>query len=701
MSQWLWILRRHRDGAISLEELLGTLEQMLTSADESQLARALHEEDDRSPLPPGAVEAVERKLYEVREKTRPQPPAMRDDGEKTQLLGNPDSTQLMQEGTGPVETWLTPVEVNAVLLGRFKLVQLIGEGGMSNVYKAIDLRKVEAGARDPHLAVKVLTVRFDDYFRSLSVMHHEASKLQTLTHPNIVRVIDCDRDGQTVFMTMEFLDGKSLKLRMPKHRVDVQMPREEAMNVISSIASALDFAHRKHIVHGDLKPGNVILTSGGEVKVIDFGIARFLRRPQDEGEPTEDWEANYASPEMHDGAEPDPRDDVYALASIAYELLVGEHPFSRAASNKARDAGMQVPVSKRLRAHELRAFEHALQFDRSKRTATAQQFLDELLGKKLRSRRNVAFVAGVAILALVAALFIGRALKSVPLAPAATIAPATPLTDGAVFRDCPTCPLMRALVPATFEQGSSDATGLAFERPAHSVTIAYPFAAGVDEVTVGEFAEFAKEYPREREGCETYDGEWKSRGDVSWRNASPQQTASFPVTCVSWQDAADYASWLSLRTGQVYRLPSASEWEYFARAGSADLPWKEPAEACANANAADASGAQRFPGWTAFACNDHYAQAAPVGSFAPNAFGLSDTLGNVFEWTQDCWRDDYSGAPADGSPVLEGNCAEREARGGSWFTTPAFVRPAYRNRFNATSRSNSLGFRLVREIKDK
>jgi formylglycine-generating enzyme required for sulfatase activity/predicted Ser/Thr protein kinase len=574
---------------------------------------------------------------------------------------------------------------------------------MSNVYKAIDLRRVEAGARDPYLAVKVLTVRFDDYFSTLSVMNHEASKLQTLTHPNIVRVIDCDRDGQTVFMTMEYLDGKSLKLRMPKNRTDVQMPREEAMRIISNIAAALEFAHRKHIVHGDLKPGNVIVTTGNEAKVIDFGIARFLRRPQDEGEPTEDWEQNfsaltppYASPEMHDGADADPRDDIYALASIAYELLAGEHPFSRMAANQARKAGKQVPASRRLRAHELRALERGLHFDRDKRTRSAQQFVDELNGKKRRSVQQVAIWSALGVLVLAAAIFAGRMLTT---SPGVALAPKAPLTEGTVFRDCPTCPLMRVLAPATFEQGTSADDALPFEKPAHTVTIAYALAAGTNEVTVGEFAEFAKEYPRERQGCETYDGDWRMHAAVNWRNAAPHQNASYPVTCLSWQDASDYAAWLSLRTGENYRLPSASEWEYLARGGTTELPWSSPTEACASANAADATAAERYPGWSAFACSDNFVEAAPVGSFAPNAFGLSDTLGNVFEWVQDCWRDDYTDAPSDGSAVIEGNCDEREARGGSWFTSPQFVRPGYRNRFEAGYRSNSLGFRLVREIK--
>ncbi len=695
MATWLRILERFRLGDTTRDELLAAVDSLLGRGyDAAALTAALHAEHARSPLPTGSLEAIEDRITIVQ----------RDDGDKTQMMDHSqDVTQLLRD-EAPADNWRTPVEVNSVLLGRFKLVQLIGEGGMSDVFKAIDLRKVEAGARDPHLAVKVLTVRFDDYFSSLSVMHHEASKLQTLTHPNIVRVNDCDRDGQTVFMTMEYLDGISLKFRMPKQQSGTGMPRDEALRVVASIGSALEFAHRKHIVHGDLKPGNVIITTAGEIKVIDFGIARFLRRTQDEEAPTEAWEGNfraftppYASPEMHDGAEADARDDIYALACVTYELLVGDHPFGGTPSVNAREAGLSVPPSKRLRAHEYRALQHGLQFDRDKRTPSAQQFLDELNGTRMRTRRVVAMWSGVAIVALAAAIFSGRMMKTAPLA---AISPA-PLTEGTMFRDCPTCPLMRVLAPATFEQGTPDGVpdALPFEQPAHTVTIAYPFAAGINEVTVGEFAEFSKEYPRERQGCATYDGEWRVRSDVSWRNATQQQNASYPVTCVSWQDAVDYAAWLSLRTGETYRLPSASEWEYLASAGSSALPWTNAAAACANANAADATAAFRFPGWKGFDCADNYVEAAPVGTFAPNAFGLTDTLGNVFEWVQDCWQADYTNALVDGSPMLDGNCNEREARGGSWFTMPAFVRPAYRNRFDAVYRSNSLGFRLVREIR--
>jgi formylglycine-generating enzyme required for sulfatase activity len=691
-------LNRPPNGAATPEELLAAVKTLLGGGKELAALTAAAPGKAAAPLPGTRVAAKKEGLS-----------ADGEHADQTQLLDRPrDATELLEHGSGPAETWRTPLDVNSVLLGRFKLVQLIGEGGMSNVYKAIDLRKVEAGVRDPHLAVKVLTVRFDEYFSSLSVMHQEASKLQTLAHPNIVRVIDCDRDGQTVFMTMEYLDGVPLKLRMPKGPDDARLPHDEALRIITGMGAALQFAHEKRIVHGDFKPGNVILTREGEVKVIDFGIARFLRK-QDEADESEEWTGSftaltppYASPEMHDGADPDPRDDIYALACIAYQLLAGEHPFGRTAANKARAARMAVPPSRRLRAHEYRALRQALHFDRARRTPNARQFLAELSGARSRALRNVGLTAAIGVLLLGAALFTGRLTgDSRPAStPQAMVAPTGPLTAGDVFRDCPTCPVMSVLAPATFEQGSPAgvAGALSFEQPQRAVTIAYPLAAGVHEITVGEFAEFAKEYPRARQGCATYDGEWRVRGEVSWRNAVAAQTASFPVTCVSWQDAADYAAWLSLRTGMKYRLPTASEWEYLARAGTQVLPWTEVADACISANAADATAAQRFPGWTTFACEDRYAETAPVGSFAANAFGLTDTLGNVFEWVQDCWREDYANAPSDGSAVLDGNCLEHEARGGSWFTAPAFVRPAYRNRFEAEHRANSLGFRLVREI---
>ncbi len=202
------------------------------------------------------------------------------------------------------------------------------------------------------------------------------------------------------------------------------------------------------------------------------------------------------------------------------------------------------------------------------------------------------------------------------------------------------------------------------------------------------------------QGCDTYDGEWKIHAENNWQNPGFAQTGSHPVTCTSWDDAHAYAGWLSAKTGHRYRLPSASEWEYAARAGGeAVTPWNpDGSDACASANVADKSAAHRYPGWEAFPCDDGYVYTAPVGSFKANRWGLNDMLGNVFQWTEDCWHADYAGAPVDGSARRDAVCSERELRGGSWFSTPAFVRANYRNHFDANYRTSSVGFRLARDL---
>jgi sulfatase modifying factor 1 len=273
---------------------------------------------------------------------------------------------------------------------------------------------------------------------------------------------------------------------------------------------------------------------------------------------------------------------------------------------------------------------------------------------------------------------------------------------GTVIIDCPTCPVMTVLPAGRFKQGSPLAeNGVAsFETPLHWVAIGRAFAMSTNAVTVDEFRAFIAATGRGMQGCETYDGEWRLRPDSSWENPGFVQTGSHPVTCVSWNDAKAYADWLSTSTGHRYRLPSASEWEYAARAGGeAVQPWNpDGSGACASANVADESAARRFPGWTIFACDDRYVYTAPVGSFNANAFGLNDMLGNVFQWTQDCWHADYTGAPIDGSARMDGDCTERELRGGSWFSTPAYVRANYRNHFGADYRTSTVGIRLVRDI---
>ncbi|MDB6012947.1 MAG: serine/threonine protein kinase [Gammaproteobacteria bacterium] len=729
MSGFEQALRAFRDGTLSREKLLTEIERQLAERemDAVSLLKLLNDEHSRTRLPGNLHGAIAARILQWRDppspfkplptRQAPPPAASSQDRSDTVLIerepNSPDAARFgAPDASTPPEPpdvefrRTAPITLGSVLQGRFKLIESIGQGGMSAVYKAIDLRKIETHSSDPYVAVKLLTIPSSGFGQSLTLLQGEAQKLQSLPHPNIVRVIDCDRDGRTVFMTMEYLTGEPLKRRLlaPDFK---GMPAPEAERIIESIASALEFAHRNDIIHGDLKPGNIIITSKGEVKVIDFGIARVMTRSlaanADDRLGVAGLTPLYASPEMLTHQGPDPRDDVYALACIAHELLTGQHPFDERSALEARDAGMRPARRKEFSRGAFKAITHGLEFDRAKRTPTVAQFLDEFRSNRRAVARWTALLGG-GLVALILAVSLYFALHgrfggdvSAPSTPAVTA-----LASGEVFRDCPTCPLMKVLAPGRFMQGSAagDPEAQAFEQPQHPVVIGYPFGMGVYEVTVGEFREFVEATTRKITGCTVYDGSWHDRPDLNWSDVGYPQTSTHPVACVSWRDALDYTTWLSHKTGQRYRLASASEWEYAARAGSdARRPWVTEAEAaCKSANVADISAAQRYPGWKVHPCNDGYVYSAPVGSFAANRFGLYDMLGNVFEWVQDCWHPDYSGSPSDGSAWLTGDCSQHDMRGGSWFTAPASVSAAARNRFEEGYRSNSVGFRLVREI---
>ena len=734
MSGFVQALRAYRDGALTREKLLTEIERQLAERemDAVSLLKLLNEEHSRTRLPDNLHGAIAARILQWRDppspfqlpETRAAAPPPHDTGQDRTatviIEREPAPGGARPPEPGDVESRGTaPITLGSVLQGRFKLIENIGQGGMSVVYKAIDLRKIEARSSDPYVAVKLLTVPSSGFGHSLTLLQGEAQKLQSLPHPNIVRVIDVDRDGRTVFMTMEYLTGEPLKrwLLAPDFK---GMPVLEAERIVEAIAAALEFAHHNDIIHGDLKPGNIIITQKSEVKVIDFGIARLMVRPQAAAAaavttaaagspPAEERRGGlaaltplYASPEMLEQRGPDPRDDVYALACIAHELLTGQHPFEAKSALEARDAGVRLVRRKELSRAQFNAIAHGLEFDREQRTATAAEFLEEFRTSQSAGKRWMALFACLVALLLVASLYFalrGRVGGNVSTSRAAPIAG---LASGEVFRDCPTCPLMKVLPPGKFMQGSpaTDPDAQPFEQPQHAVTIGYPFGVGVYEVTVGEFREFVDATKRKISGCTVYDGAWHGRPDLSWSDVGYPQSSTHPVACVSWRDARDYTTWLSHKTGQHYRMASASEWEYAARAGSeASRPWGSDTEsACKSANVADLSAAQRYPGWKVNQCTDGYIYSAPVGSFAPNAFGLYDMLGNVFEWVEDCWQPDYQGAPGDGSAWVTADCVQHDMRGGSWFTAAPAVSVAARNRFATDYRSNSVGFRLVREI---
>ncbi|WFP51965.1 SUMF1/EgtB/PvdO family nonheme iron enzyme [Methylomonas sp. EFPC3] len=256
------------------------------------------------------------------------------------------------------------------------------------------------------------------------------------------------------------------------------------------------------------------------------------------------------------------------------------------------------------------------------------------------------------------------------------------------------------------------------EGPRHEVNIRR-FALGKFEVTFDEYDVFAFLIDFDG-GCR--DGHQVERAkDEGWGRGKR------PVINVSWRNAQCFAEWLSKNTGKHYRLPSEAEWEYAARAGSQTArPWPGRDDAsCLNANVFDrrhereikdfllaqlkspgmdekqlASVRELIESWKPFTCDDDFPFTAPVGSFLANAFALNDMLGNVLEWTQDCWHGDYEDAPVDGSVWSEANsddCSQRVIRGGSWFDGPAYLRAAFRGGFYPGGRDDILGFRLAQD----
>jgi sulfatase modifying factor 1 len=283
---------------------------------------------------------------------------------------------------------------------------------------------------------------------------------------------------------------------------------------------------------------------------------------------------------------------------------------------------------------------------------------------------------------------------------------------GTVFRDCPDCPEMVMLPlgrfvmgapPGEEERESAPAYFRGHAVPQQSVTIQHSFAIAKFDVTRDEYGQFVAETNRpDPDSCYTPDvsgGESHKQG-ANWHSPGFPQTGRDPVVCVNWDDAQAYLAWLSAKTGRVYRLPTEAEWEYAARAGTTTARYgsDRPAELCRYINHADLDFSGRHPRESDVnrECRDGYAFTSPVGSFPPNQFGLYDMLGNVWQWTEDCWNDDYKGAPSDGSSWQNGNCGRRVMRGGAYSNIPALVRSAVRLGAKSSGHDHSGGFRVAR-----
>ncbi|MFC4312747.1 serine/threonine-protein kinase [Steroidobacter flavus] len=294
---------------------------------------------------------------------------------------------------------------NMVVKERFLLVERLGRGGMGQVFKALDRRRQEAHDRQPYIALKVLNREVSAHPESFMALQREARRASTLAHPNVVTVYDFDRDGSRIYMTMEYLEGQGLD-EFIDARCSEGLPLAEVLPIIRGVAMALEYGHQKRIVHCDLKPGNIFVCNDGTVKVLDFGIARLIQTTDTRSEQTifdpalvlHGLTPAYASLEMWKQASPDPRDDIYALACVTYELLSGRHPFDRQSAKIVNERKLVPKRIPSLTRDQWEGLKQGLALNREDRTPSVGAFLKAFMPQsRLKKYALPGAIAGVLV----------------------------------------------------------------------------------------------------------------------------------------------------------------------------------------------------------------------------------------------------------------------------------------------------------------
>ncbi|MEQ9005588.1 MAG: serine/threonine-protein kinase, partial [Pseudomonadales bacterium] len=293
-----------------------------------------------------------------------------------------------------------------VLKQRFVLDEKLGSGGMGTVFRAKDLRKVEARDRNPYVAVKVLNNDFREHPEAFIALQREAAKSQALSHRNIVSIYDFDKDGDVPFIIMELLEGQELADLLRAYPTG--MPDEMAWKIIRCLCDGLEHAHEAGLVHADFKPGNVFVSPSNTAKILDFGIARAVTlnlagEPADDGpQPPAALTPAYASAEMLDREDPEIRDDLFSLGVVVYLMLTGTHPYGRVPANEAREQGLQPERPRRLSRRQWRILARCLAFRRQDRPASVAAVRQGLF-EPSPWRSRTALIAAAAVLVTLAA----------------------------------------------------------------------------------------------------------------------------------------------------------------------------------------------------------------------------------------------------------------------------------------------------------
>ena len=382
-----------------LDDIHGAIEDLLWD-DESVAAdirRIVQEQHQAGSLRDETCELVNRMLDRMvtehiataPSSTEPEPPPKLDPQpppQPEQKSADPfGDTTVIEELKLDDEPGGNRLQVGSVLRDRFLLQEKISGGSMGVVYKALDRRLAEANDINSSVAIKVLTPQLLRDGNALRALQQEAAKGRCLSHPNIVRFIDLDREEDLYFIVMEWLEGKSLADILDDSSTK-KIDKEMALDIIKQLGKALNYAHRRGVVHADVKPGNIILSPSGEVKLFDFGIARVRQKRVDvpsEFDPAVLGAVTpaYSSMQVLTGEEPVASDDVFSLACLMYRLIAGYRVFGPRNAAEAADEGMAPQRPQGLNDTEWQALRKALSYSRVSRFASPKEFVKALSGQ--------------------------------------------------------------------------------------------------------------------------------------------------------------------------------------------------------------------------------------------------------------------------------------------------------------------------------
>ncbi len=582
----------------------------------------------------------------------------------------------------------TDVSYGTVLSGRYRIEELLGTGGMAVVYAATDLQM--PGVR---VAIKLLQPELREQPELLNLLRESVRKVRTLPHPHIAAVYSVDADGPNDFVIMELLRGQTLKALLDNEYAR-GLPLTIGRTLIADVCSALAYAHDHGFIHCDIKPSNIFVTPSGRAKLFDFDIARVVRGPVGyfDARAVGAHTGAYASIEIAEGDTSDPRDDVYSVACVIYEMLSGRHPYGRVSAREARDRGLTVKPLAALPSRANRALLQALDVNREERLASVEAlqtaFANESLWSTVKARPLP--WAGIAVGALLAVSSMvwllrsptsadetsRRANAAVALAPLPAADAESPREQAPAALVAPRVaqlgtsePQLRQALDLCRQLGYSSlrcsAKDLADEAP-RSVSL-QPFSVDGAPVTNGDFARFAVATGRrtaaEKSGLLYVPNPAKGWNEVrrsqSWRTlraaalARGEAADALPVLGMDLESARAYCAW------KAQRLPTEDEWEYSARGREARIfPWGDELQP------RQPSPKQAVP-------------VAAAGGVIAQSRGFG---GNVAEWTESHTK------------------GERILRGGSWLLPQAFFQRLALRRLGPPGAALDSGFRCAASV---